>query len=161
MKPGMSSPRVRNVCSRMTSPMPAPPACNTVRTFSNACRVWLTMSVPGTRPSGVVPTCPATTTSSPPPATIPWEYIPRGAPNAFGVMTFGMMLSSAVSAEPHVVEVEGETVDAARRGRDPVRELARLHHRLHEADDVGAVGLRRQPLVATGDPLRLRDDAAI
>ncbi len=80
--------------------MPAPAACSTARTFSNACRVWLTMSLPGTRPSGVVPTCPATTTSSPPTATIPWEYIPRGAPNPFGVMTFGTMASSRRAPQP-------------------------------------------------------------
>src|SRR5437763_1212819 len=63
--------------------------------------------------------------------------------------------------EAHVLELDRLTVDAARRRGDPAGELARLHHRGHEARHVGLVLRRRQPLVLAGVPLRLADDAAV
>src|SRR5271156_5884446 len=45
----------------------------------------------------------------------------------------------------HVLEVARLVVNADAWRRDPVRELARLRNRLHQADDEFAVRLRRQP----------------
>jgi hypothetical protein len=44
-----------------------------------------------TWPLGAIPTRPATTTISPLGATIPWEYIPSGVPNSFGVTALGIV----------------------------------------------------------------------
>src|SRR5262245_57041969 len=135
MKPAMSSLRVRNVCSRTTSRIVQPAASTTARTFSSACFVWLPTSAPATRPSAVMPTWPATTTSSPARAIMPCEYIPSGRPKALGTTASA---TGAVSAgQLHVLELHRLAVDAARRRRDPPRELARLDHRLHQARHEG------------------------
>src|SRR5438132_444130 len=63
--------------------------------------------------------------------------------------------------ELHVLELDRLAVDAARGRRDPAGELARLHHRRHEARHVGLVLRRRQPLVLAGVPFGLTDDAAV
>src|SRR5215470_12759968 len=144
MKPAMSSARVRNVCRRTTSRIVQPAASTTVRTFSSACLVWLPMSVPATRPSAVMPTWPATTTSSPPRAIMPCEYIPSGRPKALG--TTGSATGVVSTRQLHVLELHRLAVDPARRRRDPAGELPRLDHRLHQARHEGVVVGGRQPL---------------
>src|SRR5260370_34014905 len=149
MNPAMSSALVRNVCRRTTSRQRQPPASRTAPTFANACLVWAMTSSPA-RPSRSVPTCPATTRSSPAAASMPCEYIPRGFPNSRGVTTLGMAVSSG---EPDVLEVQGLAVDAARRRRDPAGELSGLGDGAHQALDPG-LGLRgRQPRVLLRVPL--------
>src|SRR5689334_2173196 len=160
MNPPMSSLRVRNVCSRTTSRMVQPAASTTVRTFSNACLVWLTTSSPGTRPSALRPTWPATMTKSP--ATMPWEYIPSGGPKLRG--TIGSATASLLAragAQLDVLELHRLAIDPARRRGDPAGELAGLGHRRHQRGHVGLVVGRRQPLGLAGIPLRLAHDAAV
>ena len=71
----------------MMSRMEQPAAVTTARMLSSDCLVWEAMSGPATRPVASAPVCPATTSSSPPLASIPWEYIPAGFPNSFGSIT--------------------------------------------------------------------------
>ena len=66
----------------MTSCIVQPAAPTTVAMFSKTCRVWDPTSGPAIPPSGLVPTCPATTTR--PLASIPCEYIPSGRPKPLG-----------------------------------------------------------------------------
>src|SRR5262245_11182005 len=159
MNPAMSSLRVRNVCSRTTSRIVQPAASTTARTFSSACLVWLPMSGPATRPSAVMPTWPATTTSSPPRAIMPCEYIPSGRPNALG--TTGSATSGVSAHQLHVLELHRLAVDAARRRRDPPGKLPRLHHRLHQTRHERVVVGRRQPLAMASIPLRLAHDPPV
>src|SRR6185295_11095129 len=163
MKPPMSPGRVRNVCSRTTSRIVQPAASTTVRTFSRACLVWLTMSSPGTRPSALRPTCPATTTRSPPPrAIMPWEYIPSGGPKLLGTIGSGTVsLLPGAGAQLDVLELDRLAVDPPRRRRDPAGELAGLHDGLHQRGHVGLVLRRGQPLVLAGVPLGLAHHAAV
>src|SRR4051794_8658094 len=147
MKPPMSLARVRNVCRRTTSRIVQPAASTTVRTFSSACLVWLTTSSPGTRPSALRPTWPATITSSPPRAIMPCEYIPSGGPKLLGTIGSGTVsLLPGARAQLHVLELDRLPVDAARGRRDPAGELAGLDDRRHERGDVGLVVRRGQPL---------------
>src|SRR5262245_29204879 len=162
MNPAMSSARVRKVCSRTTSRIVQPGAAATVCTFSSACFVWLPTSSPGTRPSALRPTCPATITSSPPRAIMPCEYIPSGGPKLLGTIGSATApLLARPGAQLDVLELDRLAVDAARRRRDPARELAGLGDRLHQRRHVDLVVGRRQPRVLAGVPLRLADDAAV
>src|SRR6267142_3758620 len=162
MKPPMSLARVRNVCKRTTSRIVQPAASTTVRTFSRACLVWLTTSSPGTRPSALRPTCPATITSSPARATMPCEYIPSGGPKLLGTIgSATVSLLPGTGAQLHVLELDGLAVDAARRRRDPAGELAGLDDRLHQRRHVDLVLRRGQPVVLAGVPLGLADHAAV
>src|SRR5262245_33456305 len=156
MNPPMSSLRVRKVCSRTTSRIVQPAASTTTRTFSSACLVWLPMSGPATRPSAVMPTWPATITSSPPRTIMPCEYIPSGRPNALG--TTGSATGAVSADQLHVLELHRLAVDAAGRRRDPSGELARLYHRLHQTRHEGVIVRSRQPLVVARVPLRLAHD---
>src|SRR5262245_18412922 len=159
MKLSMSDACVRKVWNRITSDMPEPAAASTDSTFSKACFVWATTSPrPTTLPARSVPTCPATTTSSPAGAVMPWEYMPSAGPSSFDVTGFGGM---ARLAEPDVFEVDGLAVDAAGGRSDPTRECPGLDHRLHEALHEGLVLLGGQPLAVSRIPLRLADHAAI
>src|SRR5215831_8705061 len=134
--------------------MPQPAAASTALTLSRACFVCaLTSPGPMSFPARSSPTCPATTTSSPAGAVMPWEYMPSaGEVTALG----GMRLS-----EPDVRELDRLAVDAAGRRGNPARELAGLGHRVHETLHVGLVLLGGQPLAAPGIPLRLADHAAV
>jgi len=86
MKPSMSVAWVRKVWKRTICCMSEPAASSTARTFSKACRVWATTSPgPTSLPARSAATCPATTTSSPPGAIMPWEYIPNVGPSVFEV----------------------------------------------------------------------------
>src|SRR3954470_9818539 len=162
MKPPMSLERVRNVCSRTTSRMVQPAASTTVRTFSSACLVWLTTSSPGTRPSALRPTCPATITSSPARATMPCEYIPSGGPKLLGTIgSATVSLLAGAGAQLDVFELDRLAVDAARGRRDPAGELAGLHHGRHERRHVGLVVRRGQPVMLARVPLGLADDTAV
>src|SRR5262245_33746728 len=131
MNPSMSEACVRNVWNRTTSAMLEPAAARTARTFSNACFVWAATSPdPTTLPARSVPTCPATMTSSPAGTVMPCEYLPSAGPRSLEVTGFG---ATGRLPEPDVLEVNGPAVDAARRRRNPVRELPRVGHRLHQA----------------------------
>ena len=66
---------------------------------------------------------------------------------------------TAVS-EPHVLEVDRLLVDAHRRRRDPVRELARLDDAAHERGDERAVLGGRQPRRARAPSTRPRSRRA-
>src|SRR5215470_7085221 len=65
------------------------------------------------------------------------------------------------SGQAHVLEVDGPSVDAAGRRRDPAGEARDLSHRLHQARDVRLVRLGRQPLVLARVPLGLAEHAAV
>src|SRR5215831_4265923 len=134
--------------------MPQPAAASTALTLSRACFVCaLTSPGPMSFPARSSPTCPATTTSSPAGAVMPWEYMPSaGEVTALG----GMRLS-----EPDVRELDRLAVDAAGGRGNPARELAGLGHRVHETLHVGLVLLGGQPLAAPGIPLRLADHVAV
>src|SRR5882724_5815415 len=145
-------------------PIVQPAASTMARTFSRACLVCAPTSPTATVRPSPIPTCPATTTISPPGATMPWEYIPRGGPKRLGVTTVGMvggMAGPPPSAQPDVFEILGLAVDAARGRRDPAGHLAALGHRLHQAAHVGLVLLGRQPVAMPRIPFRLADDAAV
>src|SRR5215467_11341073 len=158
MKPSIPEAWVRKVWKRITSAIPEPAAASTDRTFSKACFVCATTSPrPTTLPAPSVPTCPATTTSSPAGAVMPWEYMPSAGPSSFEVTALGGMRLS----EPDILVVDGLAVDAAGGRSNPARELAGLGHRVHETLHVGLVLLRGQPLPAPGIPLRLADHAAV
>jgi len=116
------------------------------------------MSAP-TRPAGSIPTCPATTTMSPPGATIPCEYIPSVGPRSSELMALIGIGTS--SGEANVLEVDGLAVDPARRRGDPARERARCRHRLHQALHERLIVLARQPLGVARVPLRLADHAPV
>src|SRR5512144_2492099 len=162
MKPSMSAAWVRKVWKRATWPMAEPAASSTARMFSKVCLVCATTSPgPARRPVRSMPTCPATTTISPPGATMPCEYIPSVGPSAFDVTALTWPPRLAGSAEAHVLEVDGLPVDAARGRSDPVGHLARLDHRLHEAAHVGGVLRGGQPVAMASVPLRLADDVAV
>src|SRR5579863_485342 len=60
----------------------------------------------------------------------------------------------------HIFKIAGLIVDAEPRRRDPAGELARLGHRLHQADDEIAVVLRRQPFADLAVPGRFVNDHA-
>src|SRR5262245_46561195 len=140
MKPAMSSARVRNVCSRTMSRIVQPAASTTARTFSSACLVWLPTSSPGTRPSALRPTWPATITRSLPRATIPWEYMPSGGPKLLGTMgSATASLPARTGAQLDVLELDRLAVDAPGGRRDPAGELAGLDHRLHQRGHVHLV----------------------
>src|SRR3990172_6900150 len=97
MNPSMYSARVRKVWNMITSRIPQPAAARTARTLSNACLVCATTSGPASLPAASIPTCPATTTSSPPGAMTPWEYIPSGLPSSFGTNTLTAIKDSFYS----------------------------------------------------------------
>src|SRR5215467_10773295 len=159
MKPSISEAWVRKVWKRITSTIPVPAAVSTERTFSKACFVCATTSPrPTTLPARSVPTCPATTTSSPAGAVMPWEYMPSAGPSSFDVTGFGGM---ARLAEPDVLEVDGLAVDPPGGRSDPARECPGLGHGVHEALHEGLVLLGGQPLAVSRIPLRLADHAAV
>src|SRR5437588_389461 len=81
---------------------------------------------------------------------VAWWGAPKWPPNPL-----------LAGGELHVLELDRLAVDAARGRRDPAGELARLHHRRHEARHVGLVLRRRQPVVLAGVPFGLADDAAV
>src|SRR5579863_4104339 len=60
----------------------------------------------------------------------------------------------------HIFKIAGLVVDAEPRRRDPAGELARLGHRVHQADNEIAVVLRRQPFADLAVPGRIVDDNA-
>src|SRR5262245_8195694 len=160
MKASMSDAWVRKVWKRTIWRMLEPAASSTARTFSKACFVWATTSPgPISLPARSAATCPATTTSSPPAATMPCEYIPNVGPSVFEVTGFTWMLSR--SAETDVLEVGELAVDAAGGRRDPARHLAPLDHRLHQASHVPLVVFGGQPVPVPGVPLRLADHATV
>src|SRR5258705_6446886 len=160
MKPSMSAAWGRKVWKRTIWRTPEPAASSTARTFSKAWRVWATTSPgPMSFPARSAPTCPATTTNSPPGATMPCEYIPSVGPSAFPVIALTRV--SPGSAEADVLEVSGSAVDAPRGRRDPVGHLAGLGDRLHQAPHVGLVLRGGQPLVMVRVPLRLADHPAV
>src|SRR5215471_20582829 len=139
--------------------MPQPAAASTALTLSRACFVCAPTSPgPMSFPARSSPTCPATTTSSPAGAVMPWEYMPSAGPSSLDVTAFGDM---ARLAEPDVFEVDGLAVDAAGGRSDPAREFPRLGHRVHEALHEGLVLLGGQPLAVSRIPLRLADHAAV
>src|SRR5215468_9704817 len=141
MKPSMSEAWVRKVWKRITSPMPQPAAASTALTLSRACFVCAPTSPgPMSFPARSSPTCPATTTSSPAGAVMPWEYSPSAGPSSFEVTALGGMRLS----EPDVRELDRLAVDAAGRRGNPARELAGLGHRVHETLHVGLVLLGGQ-----------------
>src|SRR5215469_343129 len=138
--------------------MPQPAATSTALTLSRACFVCAPTSPgPMSFPARSSPTCPATTTSSPAGAVMPWEYMPSAGPSSFEVTALGGMRLS----EPDVRELDRLAVDAAGRRGNPARELAGLGHRVHETLHVGLVLLGGQPLAVSGIPLRLADHAAV
>src|SRR5260370_3579432 len=155
MRPGW----VRKVGRRTIGRTRERAASSTARTFSKAWGVWATTSPgPTSFPARPAPTCPATTTSSPPGAIMPCEYIPNVGPSVFEVTA---LTASPGSAETNVLEIGGLAVDAARGRRDPVGDLAALGHRLHQAPHVGLILLGGQPVAMARVPLRLSDDPAI
>src|SRR5260370_20893575 len=155
MRPGW----VRKVGRRTIGRTRERAASSTARTFSKAWGVWATTSPgPTSSPAGCAPTCPATTTSSPPGAIMPCEYTPNVGPSVFEVTA---LTASPGSAEPNVLEIGGVAVDAARGRRDPVCDLAALGHRLHQAAHVGLILLGGEPVSMARVPLRLADHSAV
>jgi hypothetical protein len=70
-------------------------------------------------------------------------------------------IASYPVVEANILEINRLSIDAPGRGRDPVRHLAGLQHRLgHQRGDIGAVGGTRQPLLAVPLPFGGRDDLA-
>src|SRR5215468_11327365 len=99
--------------------MPQPAAASTALTLSRACFVCAPTSPgPMSFPARSSPTCPATTTSSPAGAVMPWEYMPSAGPSSFEVTALGGMRLS----EPDILVVDGLAVDAAGRRSNPASE---------------------------------------
>src|SRR5712691_2663962 len=162
MNPSMSAAWVREVWKRTIRFMADPAASSTAWTFSKACLVWAATSPgPIRRPARSIPTCPATTTISPPGEIMPCEYIPSVGPSVFDLTGFTRPPPPPGSAEANVLEVARLAVDAARRRGDPVRHLPPLGHRLHQATHVGRVLLGGQPVAMARVPLRLAHDPAV
>src|SRR5262245_4212540 len=160
MKASMSDAWVRKVWKRTIWRMLEPAASSTARTFSKACRVWAAASPgPTSLPARSAATCPATTTSSPPAATMPCEYIPNVGPSVFEVT--GFTRRGSCSAQPDVLEVGRLAVDAPGGRRDPAGHLAPLGDGLHEARHVALVVLGGQPVPVPGVPLRLADHTPV
>src|SRR4051794_12703800 len=65
------------------------------------------------------------------------------------------------SGKAHVLEIERLIVDAARGGRDPVREPARLDHATHERCNERAILVAGEPAIHAGLPLLGRDHVAV
>src|SRR5258705_13414818 len=119
------------------------------RTFSRACLVCAPTSPTATVRPSPIPTCPATTTISPPGATMPWEYIPRGGPKRLGVTTVGMvggMVGPPSSPQPDVFEILALAVDPAPGRRDPAGDLPALGHCLHQPAHGGLAPPGRHPV---------------
>src|ERR1700730_11357485 len=128
MKPSMSAAGGRRVWKRPAWRMLDPAASSTARTFSKAWRVWASASPgPTSFPARSAATCPATTTSPPPGAIMPCEYIPNVGPSVFEVTA---LTASPASAETNVLEIGGLAADAECGRGDPDDGPDALGHRL-------------------------------